>query len=103
MHSFKSIHNSIQELIAKHSLKKVLVGLSGGPDSRALLSALKNVEIGIAHVDHRWREESEKEAEELRVYAEALNIPFHLKVLNPSEFKGNLEELCRTERLRFFS
>ena len=88
--------------------KPILVGLSGGPDSIALLYLLLEIQetvdlkIGIAHINHRWRESSSKEACQLEQLAVSLNLPFHLKVLNPELLIGNLEEACRYERLNFF-
>lgn len=86
--------------------KPVLLGLSGGPDSLALLHLLrehKEVALAIAHVDHGWREESGGEAEQLRRMAEEMGLPFHLKKLDPTKLKGNLEAASRDERLNFFS
>lgn len=87
---------------------KVLLALSGGPDSLALFHLLlaeqfaKPIVWGVAHVDHRWRPESQSEAEKLRELTERYQIPFHLRTLNPAQMKGNLEECCREERLAFF-
>ena len=47
----------------------LLLGYSGGPDSKALLYALLEVgcnALQVAHVDHGWREESRGEAEAIR-------------------------------------
>jgi tRNA(Ile)-lysidine synthase len=87
----------------------LLVGLSGGPDSLALLHLLldfKNkysLPFAIAHVDHGWRQESSEEANQLAELADKLKIPFHLKTLKPENIQGNLEAACRQERLLFFS
>jgi len=59
--------------------ESVLVGLSGGGDSMALVSlalavnsrAGQAVEIIVAHVDHGLREDSDQEAEELEAYVHA--------------------------------
>lgn len=59
-------------------------------------------ELGLAHVDHRWRENSSKEAAQLQYLAEELKLPFYLKVLSPESAKGNLENACREQRLSFF-
>ncbi|MBA3237596.1 MAG: tRNA lysidine(34) synthetase TilS [Parachlamydiaceae bacterium] len=88
--------------------KPLLIGLSGGPDSLALLYTLMEIKdllpikLGIAHVDHSWRECSAEEATKLELLAHKLSLPFHLKVLNPKILTGNLEEACRLERLAFF-
>jgi tRNA(Ile)-lysidine synthase len=89
--------------------KPVLLGLSGGPDSLALLHLLLEfkekhpLNLGIAHVDHCWREESTEEARQLEKMAADNGICFHLKTLNPGSLKGNLEAACRQERLQFFA
>lgn len=88
--------------------KPVLLALSGGPDSLALLYLLLECQkkrpfaLNLAHVDHGWREESEQEAKQLHELALHLHLPFHLKKLNPRELHGNLEMVCREERLKFF-
>lgn len=88
--------------------KPVLLAFSGGPDSTCLFHLLLTCrqktpfDLQIAHIDHGWREESSKEARALKLQCEALGLPFHLKTLDPSKIKGNLEAECREERLRFF-
>ena len=60
----------------------MVVAVSGGPDSMALLhvlhrlSATESLSLVAAHVDHGFRgEESAKEAESVRQYAASLGIP----------------------------
>ncbi len=85
----------------------LLLGLSGGPDSMALLNFLMEAKkeldfsLHVAHVDHGWRVESRKEAELLRRVAVQHSLPFHLCRLEKME-EGDLENRCRNERLRFF-
>lgn len=96
----------------KHFLKKyaavqrpILIAVSGGPDSLALLNlALQcsSYSFGIAHVNHNWRRESQQEAEQIESLASNLQIPFHLETLDPRHFQGNLEDYCRMRRLEFF-
>lgn len=101
----------VREFLKKYCDRSlpILLGLSGGPDSLCLfhvLLALKQEEplkIHIAHVNHRWREESDDEAEQIRKLADRHAIPFHLKVLDPSGMRGNLEAASRQERLNFFA
>lgn len=100
----------INKFISTHwdHYRPLLLALSGGPDSRLLLELLCELQeelkfpLAIAHVDHRWRQSSEEEARELQLLAESRNLTFHLKILNPTSLKGNLEAACRTERLSFF-
>lgn len=90
--------------------RPILLGYSGGPDSTALLHLLlgcrqfSSFELHLAHVDHGWREESKREAEELQREAERLGLPFYLKTLSRQDFaSGNLEEQGRNFRLQFFA
>lgn len=89
--------------------RPVLLGYSGGPDSKALLYLLLecrrffSLEVHLAHVDHGWRQESGQEAAGLQREAELLGIPFHLKTLSSGDFvPGNLEEQARELRLGYF-
>lgn len=98
----------VSEFLKEHynPNKPVLLGLSGGPDSLALLHLLlecPDINLGIAHIDHGWRGESQQEAEQLKQLATDLNLPFHFKRLDPTQLKGNLEAASRDERLNFFS
>lgn len=89
--------------------RPILLGLSGGPDSLSLLYLLLecrkrlDIQLGIAHVDHGWRPESQQEAETLRHLATELQVPFHIKTINPQGLLGNLEAACREERFNFFA
>jgi len=86
---------------------KLLLALSGGPDSMALLYFLLeclpqlDFSLHLAHVDHGWREESGEEARVLDRLAAQLRLPFHLHTLK--DMTGpDLENRCREERLAFF-
>ncbi|MBA3721862.1 MAG: tRNA lysidine(34) synthetase TilS [Parachlamydiaceae bacterium] len=89
--------------------RPLLIGLSGGADSLCLLYSLVeykkkcHIDFYVAHIDHGWRQESAQEAIELEKLAQSLNIPFYMKRLNPADYKGNLEEICRKERYSFFN
>jgi tRNA(Ile)-lysidine synthase len=92
----------------------VLVAVSGGADSLALLHALYNVKdnfslrLEVAHLEHGIRgEEAKHDARFVQDCAERLALPFHLKQTNIPRLRanargGNLEELARRERYRFF-
>jgi tRNA(Ile)-lysidine synthase len=92
--------------LARHwdGRRPLLLGYSGGPDSKALLYALREAGCGalhIAHVDHGWREESAKEAAGLKDEAEKLGLPFHSIRLEPPRTQ-NKEDLARKARLSYF-
>ena len=86
----------------------LLLGLSGGPDSMALLYLLVEAKktldfsLHIAHVDHGWREESAKEAKVLKEVAHHFSVPFYTRRLGKMDPK-DLENQCRKERIKFFS
>ena len=84
--------------------KKILVAVSGGADSMSLLHFLYShqkdldIQLGIAHVNHKQRQESEHEEAYLRHWAEEHKVPFHY-----SEFSGKFSEnAARTFRYEFF-
>ena len=84
--------------------KKILVAVSGGADSMSLLHFLYNhqkdldIQLGIAHVNHKQRQESEHEEAYLRHWAKEHKVPFHY-----STFSGKFSEnAARTFRYEFF-
>ena len=84
--------------------KKILVAVSGGADSMSLLHFLYNhqkdldIQLGIAHINHKQRQESEHEEAYLRHWAEEHKVPFHY-----STFSGKFSEnAARTFRYEFF-
>lgn len=97
------IHRFVQQYI--DPTRPLLLAVSGGVDSLALFEAFyacKQLQIGIAHVDHGWRVESAAEAAALQSYVESKKIKFHSLRLAIQECKGNLEEVCRQKRYFFF-
>ena len=58
--------------------------------------------LDLAHIDHGWRIESQKEATVLREMAKGLGLPFHFKRLEKME-GSDLENRARSSRYDFFS
>jgi tRNA(Ile)-lysidine synthase len=89
----------------------IVVGLSGGPDSVALLDAVASLasEFGFkvvaAHLDHSLREDSAADAAFCRELSSRLGVPFRAgsaNVRNRARLeKGGLEEAARVERYLF--
>ena len=84
--------------------RKVLVAVSGGLDSMTLFHLLYQnraeleIELGIAHVNHKQRSESNMEEKELSNFAQQLGVKFF-----SSNFSGDFsEEKARRFRYRFF-
>ncbi|TET06056.1 tRNA lysidine(34) synthetase TilS [Candidatus Dependentiae bacterium] len=110
------IVQQIWNFIQKHKLlppgSRVILGLSGGPDSVFLLHFLadlagKNmISLIAAHLDHEWRAESTKDALFCQTIAQTIGIKFistKASELNlPFKREGSLEELGRKIRRYFF-
>ncbi|PIQ86140.1 MAG: tRNA lysidine(34) synthetase TilS [Candidatus Omnitrophica bacterium CG11_big_fil_rev_8_21_14_0_20_43_6] len=102
------------ETISKYSLiqkrDKILVAVSGGPDSMALLLKLFSLKsklgliLHIAHLDHGLRNNSKTDALFVKNWAQKLQIPVTIKRLTyrKNYIRGSLEEFFREERLKFF-
>jgi tRNA(Ile)-lysidine synthase len=85
----------------------VIVGVSGGPDSMAVLHLLlrlrniKNIKIICAHVNHNIRSESKDEASNVESYCHINNIVFEMTKIE--EYYGdNFESEARSRRYNFF-
>lgn len=113
---FMGLTARVKETIRKHRLfsfgERLLVAVSGGPDSVALLYLLHGLkeELGlsleVAHLEHGLRgEEAVEDARFVAGMAERLALPFHLKRVDLLEKRGsgNLEAMAREERYRFFA
>jgi len=88
---------------------KILIGVSGGPDSVALLCLLNSLKkefkltLHIAHLDHMLRKDSAGDAEFVKKLAKKLRIPVTTAQINVRALarKGSLEEIARNARLGF--
>jgi tRNA(Ile)-lysidine synthase len=111
--------NKVANFNGRHRLlvhgDRVLVAVSGGPDSVALLHLLYEfrgewaLHLEVAHLQHGIRgEEARGDAQFVAGLAEMLKLPFHIKEIDLPQVKsdagkGNLEALARSERYRFFA
>ncbi len=86
-----------------------MVGFSGGPDSAALLVALRacasrfGFSLRALHVDHRLDEGSGRRARAAQRIARELRVAFHLRVARPMEAGWSIEEWARRERYRLLA
>src|SRR5713226_6378318 len=117
--SVMGLEEKVRQTIRKYGLlsggDKVLVAVSGGPDSVALLHLLcalreeLSLHLEVAHLQHGIRgEEARQDALFVANLAKSLALPFHLKEVNlpglkSERSKGNLEQMGREERYRFFA
>lgn len=110
--------NQVQGTLIEHAMlatgDRVLVGVSGGPDSMALLHLLGriaprwNLTLGVAHLNHCLRgAASDSDAEAVRRTAAALDYPYHAgraRVMRVKRKLGlSLEEAARRVRYAFFN
>ncbi|MFA5320940.1 MAG: tRNA lysidine(34) synthetase TilS [Candidatus Omnitrophota bacterium] len=108
------IIEKVRDTIGKYDLLRsgdtVLVAVSGGPDSLALLYCLRvlskelRLRLNVAHFDHRLRPGSLREAEFVGGIAKGMGLPFYsggADVLKRRGGKGSLEEAAREARLDF--
>lgn len=108
--------NKVLNTIKKYSLiqqnDKIVIGVSGGPDSMCLLHILNeikeqlNIQIYVAHINHMIREEAEDETKYVEEFCEKLGIECFVKRVNVIE-KSNkekigTEEAGRKVRYEFF-
>ncbi|MDP2654505.1 MAG: tRNA lysidine(34) synthetase TilS [Candidatus Omnitrophota bacterium] len=89
----------------------LIVGVSGGPDSMALLNLLARMRttLGLkliaAHVNHGLRRTAGRDERCVRQACVGLQIPCHVKKLSLGRrrSRGSVEEIARNKRLQFFS
>lgn len=85
---------------------RLVVAVSGGADSVALLHAVAAISVRkecrfdphIAHVQHHLRPEAEREATFVEQLAASLKLPFHRRDITPADATGNLEANARHQR-----
>ena len=112
--------NKILGTIKKYNMiqngEKVVLAVSGGPDSICMLDILNDIkndlsidlkfEIIVAHVNHMIREEAENDERYVKKYCEEKQIEFYSKSIDVKKIANNnkigLEEAGRKERYNFF-
>lgn len=78
---------------------KLILAISGGVDSMALLSMYTHADIIVAHVDHGTRASSTKDADFVRQKCQELGVKFYETKLELGESVS--EELARKKRYEF--
>ena len=91
---------------------KIVIGVSGGPDSMCLLDSLYclkeklGIEIFVAHINHMIREEADEETEYVKEYCKNKNIKCYVKKTDVEKLakaqKLGTEEMGRKIRYEFF-
>lgn len=113
----KNLISHVYNSINKHNLinpgSKIIVGLSGGPDSVFLVHALMPLHkdgfctLIAAHLDHEWRLDSYKDVQFCQELAQSLGIQLITRKISDLsldvKFNGSQEEVGRTMRRHFFT
>lgn len=108
--------NAVLKTIQKYNLispkDKIVLGVSGGPDSLFMLDILNKlkkdlqIELIVAHVNHKIRAEADEEEEFVRQFCEKIGIEFYSKRIEVEKYANNnkigLEEAGRKIRYEFF-
>lgn len=111
----KPIKTAINAYIAHHNLipsgSKIILGLSGGPDSVFLLHYLADLQkqgqctVIAAHLDHEWRQESYKDVQFCSEITKQLEVPLITAKLSELalsvKYNGSQEEIGRKARRHF--
>lgn len=110
----EKVLNTIKEYSLINSNDRIVVGVSGGPDSICLINILNNIrkkgiidfEIVVCHINHMIREEATGDEEFVKKYCEENEIPFFVKHAKVHEIakdmKTGTEEAGRKVRYDFF-
>lgn len=111
------LKEEVLKTIKKYNLinngDKIVIGVSGGPDSICLLHILNslkeelNIEIFVAHINHMIRAVADIETEYVEEFCKKINVPCFIKRINVLEVakqnKKGTEETGRDERYSFFN
>lgn len=110
----------VVDFIKKYNLinngDKLVLGVSGGPDSICMLSILNdikndktynfNFELVVAHINHLIREEAIDDEKFVEEFCKKINIPFYSKSIDVKKIANNnkigTEEAGRKVRYDFF-
>ena len=113
------LENKVKSTIKKYNLiqpeDKLVLAVSGGPDSMAMLDILTKLlkdcqkdtsPMAVAHVNHMIREEATQDEAYVRKYCEKNQIEFYSKSIDVQKIANNnkigTEEAGRIERYKFF-
>ena len=108
--------NKVKQTINKYNLidsgDKIVLGVSGGPDSTAMLICLNELskemsfKLTVCHINHGIRENAKLDEKYVRDFCEKLNIPIfilHANVIEEAKKeKRGVEETGRIIRYKFF-
>ncbi len=108
----EQVINTIKKYNLIEDGDKIVIGVSGGPDSICLLHILNEIknefhfEICVAHINHMIRKEADEETEYVKESCKSLGIECYIKRIDVIKIANNLkrgtEETGRKIRYEFF-
>jgi len=106
MQSYQLVSDFIERNQLLNRGDRVVIGVSGGPDSLCLLDTLHHLGFPLicAHLDHGLRQESSDEAAYVKSIAQSYNLPFEIERQGVALKAGSgvsLEEAARLARYNF--
>ena len=83
--------------------KTYVIGVSGGPDSMALLDMCQKqgIFVAVAHMNYAKRDSAKRDEEIVRNYCEKYGIPYVIRMQN-KQCIGNFQAFARDERYAFY-
>lgn len=110
------MEEKVQSTIEKYNLikanDKIVLGVSGGPDSLFMLDVLNKLKeklqfkIVVAHINHMIRKEAAEEEQFVKEFCKKINVEFYSKRIEVVKYANNnkigLEEAGRKIRYEFF-
>lgn len=108
----KAVLTTIEKYNLIQANDKIVLGVSGGPDSLFMLDILNKLkeklqfDIVVAHVNHMIREEANEEEEFVKEFCKRIKVEFYSKRIEVEKYANNnkigLEEAGRKIRYEFF-
>ncbi len=106
----------VNDFIKEHQLTRpgelIIIGVSGGPDSMALLHIMNQLKkelsfsIAAVHLNHGLREEAQDEEDFVRESCHNMSVPFYFQRVDIMEMalqeKKSIEEMGRDYRYQYF-
>ena len=109
----EQVYNCIKKYKLINENDKVVIGVSGGPDSICILHVLNilkerlKIQVYVAHINHMIREEADSETKYVQEFCNELGIECYIKKVDIQEFakecKIGTEEAGRIIRYDFFN
>ena len=104
--------NTIEKYNLINNGDKIVVAVSGGPDSMCLLNVLKNIrekfnlELFVAHINHMIREEAKEDENYVKKYCKENGLNFYSRSIDVEKIantsKIGTEEAGRKVRYEYF-